>query len=858
MSKLLLLALTVLVSAPNLFAQEDTGGGDGDVLRLIVSSSADDANARDANPGDGICSDDNDRCTLRAAIDEANAATGRVVIVLPGRLPGGNTGTYTSTRVAPNMMANTFEDDNAYGDFDLNGSFTSLTIQGTGTPGPQITSSPNDRIFDVAEGATVTFQRLWITGGTAQAGDNGSPDGSGVGVDGESGANGGGMRIGMNATVDMDQVTFSGNFTQSGGNGAAPATTIDRTKGGKGGDGGDGGALFISTGATVTINRGTFIGNGTGDAGSPASGQANPGRSDADGGDGGNGGNGGAIYNAGTLTLRNSTIFNNTNGSPSSGLPGVGNGEQGALGEGGSGGGIANARRNVQNNVIENEGTVTLENTIVAGNAAGDDTGNGSQPGNDLFDGSNGSTFTLTGSNLISTNNFVTDLTGDLIGTVSNNIDPMITGQNQNSDEAVPTAVLASGSPAVDAGTNTGGEFNFDARGFERVAGSSADIGAYELDATAPEKSLKIVEIDVQASNDNLEFTEIRNTGNYPVQMDAYVLVGFNSGGTACFVANLYGELTPGQLFTVGDMEVDYNVEQPLGFDVLANNCGNSEANNFADDNGAVALYKGDGGNFTGIMAGSKSEEREDVIVYAPSSNNTSARGVMMDLCGAFGQSAGCAASDTGDNSSIQVDEDGNTFSGEPSPGSNNVNASLPVELISFSGASPKAGVVELYWSTELERNNDGFSVERAEAGNWVEATWVAGMGNSDELRSYATTLTNVPTGQQAFRLRQRDFDGTEAFSDIVTVYVDALSGLSMFPNPTSGLLTLTQGEAPAGRYEISILDVSGRLLRTGNVTLRTTGVLRTDVDASELPAAPYYLRVVGPTGVTTLPFAKR
>ena len=230
----------------------------------------------------------------------------------------------------------------------------------------------------------------------------------------------------------------------------------------------------------------------------------------------------------------------------------------------------------------------------------------------------------------------------------------------------------------------------------------------------------------------------------------------------------------------------------------------------------------------------------------------------MMDLCGAFGQSAGCAATDTGDNSSIQVDENGNTFSGEPSPGSNNVNASLPVELISFSGASPKAGVVELYWSTELERNNDGFSVERAEAGNWVEATWVAGMGNSDELRSYATTLTNVPTGQQAFRLRQRDFDGTEAFSDIVTVYVDALSGLSMFPNPTSGLLTLTQGEAPAGRYEISILDVSGRLLRTGNVTLRTTGVLRTDVDASELPAAPYYLRVVGPTGVTTLPFAKR
>ena len=856
MSKLLLLALTVLVSTPNLFAQD---GADSDALRIIVNSAADDGNARDANPGDGICSDNtnNNRCTLRAAIDEANAATGRVIIVLPGRLPGGNTGTYTSTRVAPNMMENTFEDDNAFGDFDINGSFTGLTIQGTGTPGPQITSSPNDRIFDVAEGVTVNFERLWITGGTAQAGSNGNPDGSGIGVDGESGANGGGMRIGMNATVEMDQVTFSGNFTQSGGNGAAPATNIDRTEGGKGGDGGDGGALFISTGATVTINRGTFIGNGTGDGGSPGDGQPNENESDAAGGAGGNGGNGGAIYNAGTLTLRNSTIFNNTNGSPTSGNPGIDEGADGALGEGGSGGGIANARRNAQNNVIENEGTVTLENSIVAGNSAGDDTSNGSQPGTDLFDGSDGGTFTLMGNNLIGSNDFVTSLMGDLIGTPGNEIDPMISGQNQNGDEAVPTAVLMSGSPAVDAGTNTGGEFNFDARGFQRVAGGSADIGAYELDATAPDESLQLVEIDVKDANNNLEFAEIRNTGDFPVQMDGYVLVGFNDAGTACFVANLYGELMPGMLFTVGDEEVDYNTEQPLNFDVVANTCGNSEANNFADDNGAVGLYKGDGGNFTGIAAGSKMNEREDVIVYS-SNGGAAARGAMMDLCGAFGLSTDCAASDTGDNSSIQVDDQGNTFSGEPSPGAENVNSSLPVELLSFTGTSPKAGIVELYWATELELNNDGFTVERAVAGNWEVAAWVAGAGDSDALRNYATTLTDVPSGEQAFRLRQRDFDGTEAISDIVTVYVNAEAGMSMFPNPTSGLLTLTQGEAPAGRYEISVLDVSGRLLRTGNVTLRTGGVLRTEVDAAELPAAPYYLRVVGPTGVTTLPFAKR
>ena len=142
---------------------------------FTVNSTADDSNARDAMPGDGVCVDGftgsnpdaEPRCTLRAAIDEANATSGAVIINLPGQLTGGASGSYTLSRTAPNMMSATFEDDNAFGDLDLGGDFSSLTIRGTGTPGPQVTIGPNDRVFDLLSGE-VTIERVTITGGTAQ------------------------------------------------------------------------------------------------------------------------------------------------------------------------------------------------------------------------------------------------------------------------------------------------------------------------------------------------------------------------------------------------------------------------------------------------------------------------------------------------------------------------------------------------------------------------------------------------------------------------------------------------------------------------------------------------------------------
>jgi len=137
-------------------------------VTFVVTSNAD---AVDAKPGDGVCATAaaTPACTLRAAIQEANALAGADTINVPS-------GTYFLTIQGAN------EDAAATGDLDVTGE---LTINGTGTNPPVIGGGGIDRVFDVLGTATVTLSRLTI--------QNGNPGGAN--------ATGGGIRNAGNLTL---------------------------------------------------------------------------------------------------------------------------------------------------------------------------------------------------------------------------------------------------------------------------------------------------------------------------------------------------------------------------------------------------------------------------------------------------------------------------------------------------------------------------------------------------------------------------------------------------------------------------------------------------------------------------------
>ncbi len=197
---------------------------------FAVNSTVD---AVDANPGNGTCATAGGVCTLRAAIQEANALAGADTITMPA-------GTFTLTRPAG-------DDTATNGDLDLT---ADVTIQGAGARLTIVDGGAIDRVFDVI-GGTAAISSLTIANG-----DGGGNAGGGVrnsatvtltdvAVTGCRGKDGGGVF--NNGTATLVRVTLSGNTASSAGGG------IEST---------GGGPLNFLTNVTISGNAASNNGGG--------------------------------------------------------------------------------------------------------------------------------------------------------------------------------------------------------------------------------------------------------------------------------------------------------------------------------------------------------------------------------------------------------------------------------------------------------------------------------------------------------------------------------------------------------------------------------------------------------------------
>jgi hypothetical protein len=109
--------------------------------------------AVDALPGNGVCADAAGACTLRAAVQEANALPGFDTIKVPG-------GTYPLTLLGPG------EDAAATGDLDVR---SEVGIYGDGPRRTVVDGQQSDRIFDLND-SSVSLSGLGIRNGVATLG----------------------------------------------------------------------------------------------------------------------------------------------------------------------------------------------------------------------------------------------------------------------------------------------------------------------------------------------------------------------------------------------------------------------------------------------------------------------------------------------------------------------------------------------------------------------------------------------------------------------------------------------------------------------------------------------------------------
>ncbi|HEX8325904.1 MAG TPA: IPT/TIG domain-containing protein [Hymenobacter sp.] len=148
----------------------------------------------------------------------------------------------------------------------------------------------------------------------------------------------------------------------------------------------------------------------------------------------------------------------------------------------------------------------------------------------------------------------------------------------------------------------------------------------------------------------------------------------------------------------------------------------------------------------------------------------------------------------------------------------------LPVELTAFAAQAVQNRDAQLTWRTASEKNNDHFDVERSLNGtDFATIGAVKGHGTTSAAADYAWTDAAVAAkanGAVYYRLKQVDADGTATYSPVRTVAFTQEAAaktpvIRVYPNPATTLnatkLDLTT--LPAGAYQVSLLDATGRVV---------------------------------------------
>ncbi|MEO6820160.1 MAG: BspA family leucine-rich repeat surface protein, partial [Ginsengibacter sp.] len=129
-----------------------------------------------------------------------------------------------------------------------------------------------------------------------------------------------------------------------------------------------------------------------------------------------------------------------------------------------------------------------------------------------------------------------------------------------------------------------------------------------------------------------------------------------------------------------------------------------------------------------------------------------------------------------------------------------------PIELISFTVQKSGSDAVHINWTSGVESNIASMSIQHSSnANNWQSIYSCAPKGSNS---SYEVLDNNPVAGNNYYRLLTTDLDGSQKYSAIRSVNFSSSLIPNVFPNPTSGFITIRN--IKSGDV-IVLTDVAGR-----------------------------------------------
>ncbi len=172
------------------------------------------------------------------------------------------------------------------------------------------------------------------------------------------------------------------------------------------------------------------------------------------------------------------------------------------------------------------------------------------------------------------------------------------------------------------------------------------------------------------------------------------------------------------------------------------------------------------------------------------------------------------------------------------------ITNALPITLLNFE-TYKKGNSALLLWATAKEQSNKGFQIERStDSKNWVNIGFVASQaanGTSNQQSDYNFTDKTPGNGQNFYRLKQVNFDGTYEYSPVRLIAFDKANNIRIYPNPATEHVTVAGLQ---GGEKINVFDVSAR--KVYQVTAQDVLI---DIPLNKLSAGNYFINIISTDG---------
>lgn len=311
--------------------------------------------------------------------------------------------------------------------------------------------------------------------------------------------------------------------------------------------------------------------------------------------------------------------------------------------------------------------------------------------------------------------------------------------------------------------------------------------------------------------------------GSFTVQNDADVIVNgglsvggdFSGGGNLDLTIGGTGDLDIGDDITFNnDADIIVNGDMDVVGDFTGGGNADIVVNNGGDLNvGEDVLLTGNNGNIDVNSGGSF-----DIVGDFTSGSNTD---VDVDGAVTVGNNVSVGNNSTADGSGTVLV--GGTCGDGSSPNfcGHGPMALLPIKLIYFNANLVHDGV-SLTWATEKEDGFDHFELERASDNlKFIKITEVSGAGyNTESLKEYAWVDTNPLSGQNYYRLKAVDLDGSFEYFKIASALASGNKRFSIFPNPTNeNFVNYALNFEYSSNDKIVVMDNMGNVIQQASVS---------------------------------------